>query len=54
MNTKAQPAEVRAARTVGTVKKRIMTWGNPAVPIIREAVKAAILRVLPRTEVVYS
>ena len=54
MNTSAHPADVLAARTVGTVKNRIMTWGSPAVPIINDAVKAAIFSVLPRTEVVYS
>ena len=34
MNTSAQPAEERASATFGTVKKRTMTWGRPAVPII--------------------
>ena len=38
MNTSAQPAEVRASRTRGTVKKRMMTCGRPAVPIISDRV----------------
>ena len=54
INTNAQPADVRAARTVGTVKNRIMTCGKPAVPIIKDAVKAAMFKVLPRSAVVYS
>jgi hypothetical protein len=38
MNTNAHPADERAAFTDGTVKNRIITWGNPAVPIIKDRV----------------
>ena len=38
MNTSAQPADSRASRTLGTVKKRMMTCGRPAVPIISDKV----------------
>jgi hypothetical protein len=38
MKTNAQPAELRASLTVGTVKKRMMTCGRPAVPIISDKV----------------
>jgi hypothetical protein len=38
MNTRAQPAEERASRTFGTVKKRMITCGRPAVPIISDMV----------------
>ena len=53
MNTRAQPAEERASFTLGTVKKRMITWGRPAVPIIRDMVYANMFRVLRRTSVVY-
>ena len=45
MNTRAQPADQRASATFGTVKKRMMTWGRPAVPIISEKVKSTMLKV---------
>ena len=53
INTSAKPAETRASRTFGTVKKRIITCGNPAVPTISDAVikKTSILGFVP---VVYS
>ena len=38
MNTSAQPAESRASLTLGTVKKRMITCGKPAVPIINVSV----------------
>ena len=38
MNTSAQPAETRASATFGTVKKRMITCGRPAVPIISDNV----------------
>ena len=38
MKSRAQPADVLASLTLGTVKKRTMTWGRPAVPIINAAV----------------
>ena len=38
MNTSAQPADLRASDTLGTVKKRMMTCGKPAVPIINDMV----------------
>ena len=38
MNSSAQPADLRASRTLGTVKKRTITCGRPAVPIISAAV----------------
>ncbi|MNF14819.1 hypothetical protein D3C80_2171730 [compost metagenome] len=34
MNSRAQAAELRAACTVGVVKKRTITCGRPAVPNI--------------------
>jgi hypothetical protein len=34
----AQPADSRAAFTEDTVKNRIITWGKPAVPIIKDNV----------------
>ena len=40
MNTSAQPADTRASDALGTVKKRTMTCGRPAVPTIRAAVIA--------------
>ncbi len=43
MNTSAQPAEDRASATLGTVKKRMMTCGRPAVPIISDMVKRNML-----------
>ena len=38
MNNNAQPALLRASRTLGTVKKRTITCGKPAVPTISAAV----------------
>ena len=38
MKNSAQPADLRASDTFGTVKKRTMTCGRPAVPTIRAAV----------------
>ena len=38
MNSNAQPADMRASFTLGTVKKRVMTCGNPAVPTISASV----------------
>ena len=46
MNTKAQPAETRAARALGTVKKRMITCGRPAVPNINAAVIAKMSNML--------
>ena len=34
MKSSAQPADTRASRTFGTVKKRTITCGRPAVPTI--------------------
>ena len=34
MKSSAQPADMRASRTLGTVKKRTITCGRPAVPTI--------------------
>ena len=34
MNTSAQPADLRASDALGTVKKRTITCGSPAVPTI--------------------
>ena len=34
MKISAQPVEERASRTFGTVKKRTITCGSPAVPAI--------------------
>jgi len=53
MKTSAQPAELRASFTVGTVKNRMMTCGRPAVPIISDRVYMNMLSVLPGIEVVY-
>ena len=39
MKTSAQPADQRASDTFGTVKKRMITCGRPAVPIISDRVK---------------
>ena len=38
MKISAQPAEARASFTEGTVKKRMMTCGRPAVPIMSDSV----------------
>ena len=38
IKTSAQAADIRASLTLGTVKKRTITWGNPAVPNINAAV----------------
>ena len=47
MNNSAQPAETRASRTLGTVKKRTMTCGRPAVPTISaKAMKNTSTRLL--------
>jgi UDP-N-acetylmuramyl pentapeptide synthase len=45
MNTSAQPADQRASATFGTVKKRMMTCGRPAVPIISDSVNSTMLSV---------
>ena len=34
MNSSAQPADLRASDALGTVKKRTITCGRPAVPTI--------------------
>ncbi len=52
MNTSAQPAELRASFTLGTVKKRMMTCGRPAVPIISDMVYTTMLSLLNRSKVV--
>ncbi len=41
MKTRAYPAERRASDTLGTVKKRTITCGNPAVPTINASVIAS-------------
>ena len=46
MKTSAQPADQRASATFGTVKKRMMTCGKPAVPIISDMVKSTMFSVL--------
>ena len=47
MKSSAHPADSRASRTRGTVKKRTMTWGSPAVPIIKaSAMKKTSMRLL--------
>ena len=38
MKSSAQPADIRASRTFGTVKKRTITCGKPAVPTINAKV----------------
>ena len=38
MKSRVQPAEERACATRRTLKKRAMTWGRPAVPIISDRV----------------
>ena len=43
MNTSAQPADLRASETLGTVKKRTITCGRPAVPTIRDRVNSVML-----------
>jgi hypothetical protein len=52
MKTSAQPAELRAAATVGTVKKRMMTCGRPAVPIISDIVYTNMFNMPPASDVV--
>ena len=47
MKTSAQPADERASRTLGTVKKRAITCGRPAVPIIRDIVSRNMSSVEP-------
>ena len=47
MNTKAQPAEIRASLTVGTVKNLTITCGRPAVPAIRTTVSINMLNTEP-------
>ena len=54
MNTSAQPAELRASLTLGTVKKRMITCGRPAVPIISDIVYMNMLVRLSLALVVYS
>ena len=43
INRSAQPAEIRASFTRGTVKKRTITCGKPAVPNIKAPVIKNIL-----------
>ena len=38
MKISAQPADLRASDALGTVKKRTITCGSPAVPTIRASV----------------
>ncbi len=49
INTRAYPADLRASFTLGTVKKRTITWGKPAVPTIKAAVmkNTSIIDLLP-------
>ena len=49
MKRSAQPAEERAPRIVGVVKKRMMMWGRPAVPTMRARVimKTSIVLLVP-------
>ena len=54
MNTNAQPADVLASFTFGTVKNLTITCGRPAVPIIRDSVYINMFNLLPGSEVVYS
>src|SRR5690554_4994860 len=53
MKTRAQPPDQRASATLGTVKKRMITWGRPAVPIIRDRVNRTMFSLLS-TYAVYS
>src|SRR3990167_1265259 len=52
MKIRAQPAELRASLTEGTVKNRMMTCGKPAVPIISDIVYMNMFSVLPGSCVV--
>ena len=38
MKISAQPADFLASDALGTVKKRMITWGRPAVPTISASV----------------
>src|SRR5690554_1991296 len=51
MNTRAQPPDQRASATLGTVKKRMITWGRPAVPIIRVRVNRIMFSLLSTSAV---
>ena len=53
MKIRAQPAELRASFTEGTVKNRMMTCGRPAVPIISDMVYMNMFSELPGSCVVY-
>ena len=53
MKISAQPAELRASFTEGTVKNLMMTCGKPAVPIISDIVYMNMLSMLPGHCVVY-
>lgn len=53
MKTSAHPAEDRASLTVGTVKKRMMTCGRPAVPIISDIVLYEHVQRIAAVVVVY-
>ena len=46
MKTSAQPADERASDTFGTVKKRMITCGRPAVPIMSDMVTRNMLNML--------
>ena len=46
INTNVQPAVQRASATLGTVKKRMITCGRPAVPIINDKVKSTMFNLL--------
>ena len=47
INTNAQPAEILASLTVGTVKNLTITCGNPAVPSIKAVVSINIFHKFP-------
>ena len=46
MNTSAQAADQRASRMLGTVKKRMITCGKPAVPTISVTVNRNMFHLL--------
>ncbi|MNC39746.1 hypothetical protein D3C75_884180 [compost metagenome] len=46
MKIRVQPADQRASATFGTVKKRMMTCGRPAVPIISDRVNRIMFSLL--------
>src|SRR5690606_19981509 len=51
MKTSAQPADERASATLGTVKKRMITGGRPAVPIMSDSVNRNMLSLFVVSEV---